>query len=58
MERSKTKKQTCRSIVEFKKTFFPKSFKKQLSDQAMDSRIIGINLANESLDKIKRQLAK
>ncbi len=55
MANSSKKKILC-SIIEFKKEYFPKSFKKQTSEEPKDARNIGISWAKESIDKIKDQL--
>jgi len=58
MERNKKKKQVCKSIREFKERFFPKSFRKKSKEVPTDARALGISLARESLDTIRRQLVK
>lgn len=55
MTKSSKKKMLC-SIMDFKKEYFPKSFKKQKSEELKDARSIGISWAKESIDKIKGQL--
>lgn len=46
-----------RSTQEFEKKFFPNSFKKR-SVESMDSHALAVSLAEESLEKIRRQLVK
>ena len=58
MNRSKRKKQAFRSMTEFEKKYFPKSFEKRMAQKPTDARALGISLAKESLDKIGRQLAE
>jgi len=53
----KSKKQAYRSMIEFEKKFFPKSFEKRMSEQLTDPQALGISLAKESLDRIRRGLA-
>lgn len=55
MVKNKKKKALC-SMIEFKKTYFPKSFEKQATKESEDARDLGIRWAKESLDKIKDQL--
>ena len=43
---------------EFEEKFFPKSFRKQSITVPTDARALGISLARESLDTIRRQLSK
>jgi len=52
------KKQIYRSITEFERTFFPKSFEKRMAEKPKDAQALGVSLANESLEKIRKQLAK
>lgn len=47
------KEQVYKSIVEFEKKFFPKSFKKK-----SEARALGTNLAKESLNAIRLRLSK
>jgi len=58
MEKGEIKKEAYRSITEFEKKFFPNSFKKQSAEKATDYRLIGINMANESLDRLRRKLVR
>lgn len=55
MTKSKERTVLC-SIIEFKKKYFPKSFKEQTAEEPKDARNIGISWAKESIDKIKGQL--
>jgi len=45
------------SMEEFEEIFYPNYFKKR-SAESMDSHTLAINLAEESLQEIKRQLVK
>jgi len=58
MVNGKKKKQVYKSMEEFEEEFFPKSFRKQSSEVPVDARAIGISLARESLDTIRRRLSK
>jgi len=58
MNKNKRKGQKYRSMMEFKKRFFPRSFKKRMADGPEEARDLGISLAKETLDKIKIQLAE
>ncbi|MFO7996689.1 MAG: hypothetical protein R6U93_06070 [Dehalococcoidia bacterium] len=58
MNKNKRGEKTFRSMMEFEKKYFPKSFKKRMAEKPTDARALGISLAKESLDKIKRQLAE
>ncbi|MFZ2410986.1 MAG: hypothetical protein WAW23_05410 [Candidatus Methanoperedens sp.] len=49
-------KKKIRSMEDFEKTYFPKSFEKQISDESENSHDLGIGWAKEYLDKIKDQL--
>ncbi len=55
MVKNEKKKLFCSSI-EFKKTYFPKSFEKQATKESENAHNLGIRWAKESLDKIKDQL--
>jgi len=55
--RGKKQGQVYRSIEEFEKKFLPDSFKKRVLE-SMDSHALAVSLAEESLKKIKSQLAK
>ncbi len=58
MERSKKKKQVYKSMREFEEKFFPNSFRERLSELPTDARALGISLARESLNAIRRRLSK
>ena len=58
MEKNKKKEKVYRSIREFEEKFFPNSIKKSLSEVSTDARALGISIAKESLNTIKRQLKK
>jgi hypothetical protein len=58
MSRKKEKERIYHSIVEIERNFFPKSFEERIMKKPENSQALGINLAKESLDKIKRQIAK
>jgi len=58
MNRGKEKKQVFRSLMEFEKKYFPKSFKKRMTEKPTDARALGISLSTDTLDKIRRQMSK
>lgn len=58
MIKNKKKEQVYKSMREFEKKFFPKSFIKQSVKAPTDARTIGINLAKESLDMIRGRVSK
>jgi len=58
MERSKKKKQVYKSMREFEKKFFPKSFRKKSTEFPSDARALGISSARESLSTVRRRLLK
>ena len=58
MNRSKKEKKIFRTMMEFEKKYFPKSFEKRMAEKPTDAHALGIRLAKESLDKIRRQLAE
>jgi hypothetical protein len=57
MKRTMKKKQVHKSMKEFEESFFPNSLKKQL-EESMDLPTLAVSLAEESLEKIRRQLVK
>lgn len=56
MKKKKEEKRVFRTIKEFEKTFLPKSFEKKKIEKPEDAKALGIILAKESLEKIRRQL--
>lgn len=58
MERGKKKKQVYKSMREFNEEFFPKSFRKQSTEVPTNVHALGVSLARESLDTIRRRLSK
>ena len=56
MMKIKKKKKVFYSMMEFEKTFLPKSFEKRISKEPTDPMELGITLARQSLDKIKTVL--
>jgi len=58
MNKSKKKKQVFHAMNEFEKKYFPKSFEKKMAEKPTNARDLGIWLAKESLDKIRRPLAE
>lgn len=57
MRRSKKKESVYKSMDEFEEKFFPNFFKKRL-EESMDVHTLAVSLAEQSLEKIKRQLVK
>jgi|GEM_PF-2780491 len=45
------------SMLEFEKTYLPKSFEKRFVEKPSGAQEIGTSLAKDSLQKIKKQLA-
>lgn len=58
MNKDKKKKQIFRSMAEFEKKYFPKSFEKKMAEKPKDARALGISLAKESLEEIRERLAE
>jgi len=58
MNKDKGGGKVFRSMMEFEKRYFPKSLKRRMAEKPTDARALGISLARESLDRIKRQLAE
>jgi len=56
MNRNREKKEVIRSMVEFERAYFPKAFKRRMAEKPTDARALGISLAKESLNKIRREL--
>jgi hypothetical protein len=52
----KGKEITFNSVLEFEKEIFPKAYKKRTMENETDAKSLGISLAKESLDKIKKKL--
>jgi len=44
--------------MEFEKKYFPKSFKKRMTEKPTDAHDLGISLSMETLNKIRRQMSK
>ena len=49
-------KKTFYSLKEFEKTYFPKSFEMETLEKPTTASEMGICLAKESLDKIRKQI--
>jgi hypothetical protein len=45
-------------MAEFKKRFFPKESERESLDSAPDARTMGVNLARQSLERIRQGLKK
>ncbi|MFH1625326.1 MAG: hypothetical protein ABID54_09265, partial [Pseudomonadota bacterium] len=58
VNRSRKGKQVFRSIIEFEKKYLPKSLEKRTAEKLTDARALGISLAKESLDQIRKQLSR
>lgn len=54
----KKKGQTSKSMMEFEKKFLPEYLRKQSSRMPSDARALGVSSARESLEAIRRQLAR
>ena len=57
MKKNKKKDKIYKSMREYEERFFPNSLKKRL-EESKDIQTIAINLADESLEKIRNRLAK
>jgi hypothetical protein len=53
---AKREKRVFRSVEEFEAEYFPRSFEEKSKKETTDPKSIGIDLAKESLEKIKSQL--
>jgi len=59
MARGTGKVGTYRTMVEFEKRFFPRSFEKRLKEEdTKDAHDLGSSLAEESLRKVRTQLTR
>ena len=58
MNKNKKKKQIYRSMRQFEEECFPKSFEKRTAEKPTDAQALGVSLAKESLEKIRRRLAE
>lgn len=58
MDSRKKKTQVFRSMMEFEKTYLPASFEKRMKEKPTDAYALGVNLAKESLEKLRELLAK
>ena len=58
MNKNGKRKQIYRSMKEFEKEFLPKSFKERMAEKPTDAQALGVSLAKESLEKIRRRLAR
>jgi len=53
MKKSEEKKQVIRSMRDFERIYFPKSFEKRLSEKETDAETIGVTWAKESCERVK-----
>ena len=58
MIKNKDKQKVIKSMHEFEQRYFPTSFKKKMAEQPSDAHALGVNLAKESLEKVRRHLSK
>ncbi|MFQ5788151.1 MAG: hypothetical protein ACE5H1_09245 [Thermodesulfobacteriota bacterium] len=58
MNKRANNKKGIRAILEFEKRYFPRSFKKKMTEEPEDAHALGITWAQESLNKIRKQLRK
>jgi len=56
MNKNRERKEVIRSMVEFERVYYPKAFKERMAEKPTDARALGISLAKESLNKIRREL--
>lgn len=47
-----------RSIIDFEKKYFPNTFGKKMAEKPKDNQAIGISMAKDSMDIIKKQLTQ
>jgi hypothetical protein len=57
MDKTKAKEQEYRSMEEYKRKYFPESFR-QNKIQDKDTKMLGIAMARESLSKFKQLIQK
>ncbi|CAD7771812.1 hypothetical protein FHEFKHOI_01118 [Candidatus Methanoperedenaceae archaeon GB50] len=53
MKKSEEKKQVIRSMRDFEKIYFPKSFEKRLSEKETDAKTLGVTWAKKSIEMAK-----
>jgi len=58
MNKKREREEVIHSMVEFEKMYFPKAFKERMAEKPTDAHALGISLAKESLNKIRRALNK
>ncbi len=56
MSMKKRKEHVFSSIREFEKEYLPESYKKSNVKNPVDAQALGVSLAKESLDKIRKEL--
>lgn len=54
MSEPRKKKIVIRSLSEFEEKYFPKSYAKTISQRPTDANDLGVCLAKESIDKLKK----
>ena len=55
---NKKEKKVFNSIMKFEREYFPKSVEQKITEIPKDAYALGVNLAKESLDKIRSRLSK
>ena len=58
MNKKREREEVIHSMAEFEKMYFPKAFKERMAEKPTDAHALGISLAKESLNKIRRALNK
>ncbi len=53
MKKSEEKRQVIRSMKDFERIYFPKSFEKRLSEKATDTEILGVKWTKESIERVR-----
>ena len=54
MKKSEEKKQVIRSMRDFERIYFPKSFEKRSIEKATDAETLGVTWAKESIEMVKK----
>ena len=53
MKKSEEKKQVIRSMKDFERIYFPKSYEKRLSEKETDAETLGVTWAKESIERVR-----
>ena len=55
--RQKIKSKNFYSLTEIEKEYLPESYKKRLKKSITDPKVIGINMAKEAFEKVKKEIS-